>query len=489
MEIESITPFLAVAVSLLGAALIVATRRSPNIREGCSVVAAIAKFLIVLTMVPAVLAGNTIHYTLLSLAPGIPILAFRVDALGILFAATASFLWIVTTFYSIGYMRSLNEHAQTRYYLCFALTLSATIGVAFASNLVTLYIFYEIISVVTYPLVAHKETEEAFDKGNKYVFYLMMTSKALLLASFLAYALSGTFDFKPNGMFPSAANATLLTLTYFLFLLGIGKAAIMPFHAWLPAAMVAPTPVSALLHAVAVVNTGIFCVLRVMFHVFGVELMKELNLGIVTAVIACFTIIVASLYALTRDNLKALLAYSTISQLSYMVLGGALLTPGGMASGIIHIANHALGKITLFLCAGSIYVASHKTKVSELNGIAKRMPFTMAAFTLGALSLIAIPPLGGFISKWYLTLGVIEAEQYPIIGVLVASTILNACYFIPIVYAAFFRDLPPGEKADRQEAPSAMVVPLALTAIGILVSFFTPEIFLDLAKLIVGEVK
>lgn len=489
MEIESITPFLAVAVSLLGAALIVATRRSPNIREACSVVAAIAKFLIVLTMVPAVLAGNTIHYTLLSLAPGIPILAFRVDALGILFAATASFLWILTTFYSIGYMRSLNEHAQTRYYVCFALTLSATMGVAFASNLVTLYIFYELISVVTYPLVAHKETEEAFDKGNKYVFYLMMTSKALLLASFLAYALSGTFDFKPNGMFPTAANATLLTLTYFLFLLGIGKAAIMPFHAWLPAAMVAPTPVSALLHAVAVVNTGIFCVLRVMFHVFGVELMKELNLGIVTVVIASITIIVASLYALTRDNLKALLAYSTVSQLSYMILGGALLTPGGMASGIIHIANHALGKITLFLCAGSIYVASHKTKVSELNGIAKRMPFTMAAFTLGALSLIAIPPLGGFISKWYLTLGAIEAEQYPVIAVLVASTILNACYFIPIVYAAFFRDLPPGEKADRQEAPSAMVVPLALTAIGILVAFFTPSVFLDLAKLIVGEVK
>lgn len=489
MEIESITPVLAVAVSLLGAALIVVTRRSPNIREGCSVAAGIAKFLIVLTMVPAVLAGNTIHYTLLSLAPGVPILAFRVDALGLLFAAIASFLWILTTFYSIGYMRSLQEHAQARYYFCFAITMSATIGVAFSSNLVTLYLFYELISFSTYPLVAHKETEEAFAKGNTYVFYLMMTSKGLLLASFLAYALSGTFDFKPNGMFPSETNPTLLTLTYVLFLVGIGKAAIMPFHAWLPAAMVAPTPVSALLHAVAVVNTGIFCVLRVMFHVFGVELMKALNLGVMTAVIASITIIIASLYALTRDNLKALLAYSTIGQLSYMVLGGALLTPAGMASGIIHIANHALGKITLFLCAGSIYVAAHKTKVSELNGIAKRMPFTMAAFALGALSLIAIPPLGGFISKWYLTLGAIEAEQYPVIAVLITSTILNACYFIPIVYAAFFRDLPPGEKAERQEAPTVMVVPLVLTAIGILVSFFMPSVFLDLARMIVGEVR
>lgn len=489
MEIESITPFLAVAVSLLAAALIGVTRKLPNVREGCSVVAGIVKFLLVVSMVPAVLAGNTITYTLWSLTPGVPIIAFRVDALGLLFGATASFLWILTTFYSIGYMRALKEHAQTRYYVCFAITLSATMGVAFASNLVTLYLFYELISFSTYPLVAHKETDEAFDKGNKYVFYLLMTSKALLLASFLSYALSGTFDFKPNGMFPSDANPTLLTLTYFLFLVGIGKAAIMPFHAWLPAAMVAPTPVSALLHAVAVVNTGIFCVLRMMFHVFGVELMKELNLGVITAVIACFTIIMASLYALTRDNLKALLAYSTISQLSYMVLGGALLTPGGMASGIIHIANHALGKITLFLCAGSIYVASHKTKVSELNGIGKRMPFTMAAFALGALSLIAFPPLGGFISKWYLTMGAIEAEQYSIIAVLVASTILNACYFMPIVYAAFFRDLPPGEKAERQEAPIVMVVPLALTAIGILVAFFSPSMFLDLARLIVGEVR
>jgi multicomponent Na+:H+ antiporter subunit D len=489
MEIESVTPVLAVAVSLAAAALIVLTRRWPNIREGCSVMAGIVKFLLVLTMVPAVLDGKTIRYTLVAIAGQVPVLEFRVDALGLLFAATASFLWILTTFYSIGYMRSLNEHAQTRYYFCFAITMSATMGVAFSSNLVTLYLFYELISFATYPLVAHKETDEAFDKGNKYVFYLLMTSKGLLLATFLSYALSGTFEFKPSGMFRPDTDRTLLTLTYFLFLIGIAKAAIMPFHAWLPAAMVAPTPVSALLHAVAVVNTGIFCILRIMFHVFGVELMRELNLGVITAVIASITIIMASLYALTRDNLKALLAYSTIGQLSYMVLGGALLTPAGMAAGIIHIANHALGKITLFLCAGSIYVASHKTKVSELNGIAKRMPYTMTAFALGALSLIGFPLLGGFISKWYLTLGSVEAGQYSFVAVLITSTILNACYFVPIVYAAFFRELPPGEKPVRQEAPTVMVVPLALTAAGVLVSFFAPEMFLDLAKLIVGDVK
>lgn len=489
MEMESITPLLTVAVSIVAAVLIVATRWWPDIREGVSVVAGIVKFGLVLTMVPAVLDGKTIQYTLVSIASDVPVLAFRVDALGLLFAATASFLWILTTFYSIGYMRSLNEHAQTRYYFCFAITMSATMGVAFSSNLVTLYLFYELISFATYPLVAHKETDEAFDKGNKYVFYLLMTSKGLLLASFLSYALSGTFDFKPNGVFPPDANRALVTLTYFLFLIGVAKAAMMPFHSWLPAAMIAPTPVSALLHAVAVVNTGIFCVLRIMFHVFGVELMKELNLGLMTAVIASITIIMASLYALTRDNLKALLAYSTIGQLSYMVLGGALLTPAGMASGIIHIANHALGKITLFLCAGSIYVASHKTKVSELNGIGKRMPYTMTAFALGALSLIGFPLLGGFISKWYLTLGSVEAGQYTFVAVLITSTVLNACYFLPILYAAFFRELPAREKAVRQEAPTVMVVPIALTAAAILVSFFAPEMFLDLAKMIVGEVK
>lgn len=501
MEIESIKPFLAVAVSLLGAVLIVATRRSPNIREGCSLVAAILKFLIVLTMIPAVLAGNTVHYTLFSLTSGVPIIAFRVDALGLLFAATASFLWILTTFYSISYMRSLNEHAQTRYYFCFAITLSATMGVAFSANLVTLYLFYELISFVTYPLVAHKETEEALDKGNKYVFYLLMTSKAFLLASFLAYALSGTFDFRPNGIFPSDANPTLLTLTYFLFLVGIGKAAIMPFHAWLPAAMVAPTPVSALLHAVAVVNAGVFCVLRIIFHVFGVELMKALNLGVMTALIASFTIIMASIYALTRDDLKARLAYSTVSQLSYMVLGGGLLTPGGMAGGIMHIVNHAFAKITLFFCAGSIYVASRKTHISEMSGIGRKMPWTMTAFALGTLSMIGVPPAAGFLSKWYLMNGSVEAKELPFLFVLLASSLLNAFYFLPIVHNAFFggsqealHPVPQSvgaaaagihEAHTIQEPSYLIVIPLLLCAVISVVLGMYPEFLLGLIRQVI----
>jgi multicomponent Na+:H+ antiporter subunit D len=474
-------------VSLLGAILIVAHDRRPNRREACSLIIAGVKFLIVISMIPAVLAGNTLHYTLLSFLPGGLSIAFRVDALGLLFATTASFLWILTTIYSIGYMRPLNEHAQTRYYTCFSMTLSATMGVAFSANLLTLYLFYELLTIVTYPLVAHKGTEEAFGGANKYLFYLLGTSKAFLLAAvILTYVVSGSLSFTPGGILsPQHASAALLVIIYFLFLFGIGKAAIMPVHAWLPAAMVAPTPVSALLHAVAVVNTGVFCVLRVIFHVFGVETMRALNLGIMTTVIVSFTIIMASIYALTRDNLKARLAYSTVSQLSYIILGGALLTPSGMTGGVMHIANHAFSKITLFFCAGSIYVSAHKTEISQMGGIGRQMPWTMAAFSIGALSMIGVPPLSGFITKWNLALGTIEAGSLPLLGVLVVSTLLNAGYFLPIIYKAFFETPPVEHHSDRHgdahakhppiKESFAMVLPLVVSAVISLVLGIYPD--------------
>jgi len=488
MPIDSIMPFLAVAVALFGAVPMVMNRRSPNIREAWSVAAATLMFLFVLHMIPPVLAGNTLNYTLFSITSGVSI-AFKVDAMGLLFAITASFLWILTTFYSIGYMRSLKEHAQTRYYICFALTLSATIGVAFAANLLTLYLAYELVGVCAYPLVAHSETEEAYHKANKYVFYLFGMAKLFLLAIFLSYGLSDTLDFKQGGVFPADVDQTLLTITFFLFLVGVGaKAAIMPLHPWLPAAMIAPTPVSALLHAVAVVKVGVFTLFRVGLDTFGLETLKQLDVGGPVIFIVCFTIVAASVVALTKDNLKARLAYSTVSQLSYIILGMALLTTAGVTGGVMHIANHAFSKITLFFCAGAIYVASGKTKVSELNGIGKKMPFTMAAFTIGSLSLIAFPPFAGFISKWYLLFGSIEAEQYWVIAVLVTSSILNACYFLPIVYAAYFRDLPSGEKVERQEAPATVVVPLMLTAVAVVALFLAPSFFLDLARMVLPSV-
>jgi multicomponent Na+:H+ antiporter subunit D len=445
-------------------------------------------FLFVLHMIPPVLAGNTLNYTLFSIAPGVSF-SFRVDAMGVLFAVTASFLWILTTFYSIGYMRSLKEHAQTRYYLCFMLTMSATIGVAFAANLLTLYLCYELVGVCAYPLVVHNETEEAYAKGNKYIFYLFGMAKLFLLACFVSYGLSDTLDFKPGGVFPADVDKNLLTITFFLFVVGVGaKAAIMPLHPWLPAAMIAPTPVSALLHAVAVVKVGVFTLLRVGLDTFGLETLKQLNVGGPVVFLVCLTIVVASVIALTKDNLKARLAYSTISQLSYIILGMALLTTAGVTGGVMHIANHAFSKITLFFCAGAIYVASGKTKVSELNGIGKQMPFTMAAFTIGSLSLIAFPPFAGFISKWYLIFGAVEAEQYYVIAALVTSSILNACYFLPIVYAAYFRDLPSGEKVERREAPVVMVVPVMLTAVSVVVLFLAPSFFLDLARMVLPSV-
>jgi multicomponent Na+:H+ antiporter subunit D len=484
MTIMSIRPLVAIGVSILAALLIILSDKRADLREFWSLLGSIVKFLVIISMIPLVLAGNTLEYSLVEFYPGIGI-AFKVDALGLMFASTASFLWIMASVYSIGYMRSMKEHAQTRYYACFAVTLSATIGAAFAANLLTLYLFYEIITMVTYPLVSHKETPEAMAGGKKYIVYLLGTSKLFLLpALVLTYTVAGTLDFSAGGVFSAAAEQTLITVIFVLFIAGFAKAAIMPFHGWLPAAMVAPTPVSALLHAVAVVKVGVFSIARVVLFIFGTGILTTLDLGTALAYVACFTIIVASIIAIRQDNLKARLAYSTISQLSYIVLGVALLTPSGIAGGIVHIVVHAFSKITLFFAAGAIYVAHHKTKVSELNGIGRRMPFTMAAFAIGSLSMIGLPPTSGFISKWYLFFGAVEAHQIPVIVVLLASIVLNAWYFLPIVYAAFFKKPDPGEPTGRKEAPAFMLVPLMVTAAGALVLLFWPSLVFELAGMI-----
>lgn len=485
--VSSITPLLTVGVSAISAVLILASSRRPNVREFWSLSAGVIKFLLVMSMVPVVWSGGTIEYRALTLLPGVE-LKFHVDGLGLLFASTASFLWILTTVYSMGYMRTLNEHAQTRYYACFAGSLSATMGVAFCANLFTLFLFYEILTFITYPLVIHKESPEAYSAGRKYIVYLLGTSKTFLLAAIiLTYTVTGTLEFSRGGIFPSSANSALLTVIYILFLAGFTKAAIMPFHNWLPTAMIAPTPVSALLHAVAVVNVGVFSVVRVIIDVFGVPRMEQLHLGIPTAFFVSLTILIASVVALSQDNLKLRLAYSTVSQLSYIILGAALLTPSGLLGGMLQIANHAFAKITLFFCAGSIYVALHKSNISEMSGLAKRMPWTMLAFSVGALSLIGVPLTAGFISKWYLAVGSLEANQIPILMVLLASTMLNGAYFLPILYKAYFEE-PPLEEAhagERQEAPHAMVVPLLLTAVGTIVLGVYPGYFLTLVKWVI----
>ncbi len=486
--ILSIRPVLAVAVSLLAAGAILCLARRPDLRDSISVIAALVKFIIVISLAPAVLAGDTHQLTLFEILPGVDF-AFRVDALGMVFATVSSLLWILAALYSIGYMRSLQEHAQSRFFAAFAVSLSAAVGGAFAANLFTLVIFYEALSLVTYPLVYHKEDAESWAGGRRYMVYLVGASKSFLLAALaLTYQLAGTFDFKPHGLFEGvAAPDNILIIVYFCYLAGFAKAAIMPFHAWLPAAMVAPTPVSALLHAVAVVKMGVFCMLRVIFHVMGVGLMDRLNLGLVTAYLVSFTIVMASIYALTRDDLKARLAYSTVSQLSYIILGAVMLTPMAAIGGVSHIAAHAFSKITLFFCAGSIYCASRRKNISDMAGIGRRLPLTMAAFFIGALGMIGIPPAGGFISKWYLVAGAVEAQQMAFLVVLLVSALLNAAYFLPVVYTAFFeRPGPAGDGGlivmeEVREIP-LLSIPLLVTALLSLLLGIYPDYFLSLAR-------
>lgn len=480
---QTIIPLITVLIPLVAAVTILLTPQQPRLRLPVSLIAAVSNCGLVLSMAPAILAGQTLHFRLFTVLPGVE-LGFRVDALGMVFASVSSLLWIAAAIYSAGYMNSLNEKSQTRFFACFATSLAAAIGGAFSANLFTLVIFYEALSLVTYPLVYHKEDPDAWLGSKKYLVYLLGASKTFLLAGLaLTFALTGTLDLQHGGIFNQInASPLLLVVIYCCFLAGFAKAAIMPLHIWLPSAMVAPTPVSALLHAVAVVKMGVFCVLRLVFDVFGPQKMAQLDLGIGTAYLVSFTIIMASVYALTRDDLKARLAYSTVSQLSYIVLGAVLLTPSAMIGGITHIASHGFSKITLFFCAGSIYCAAHKKKISELAGIGKQLPWTMTAFFIASLGMIGIPPVSGFVSKWYLVLGAVEANQVFFLIVLLASSVLNAAYFLPVSYTAFFdKASTAAPPQDIKEIPM-LTVPLVITALVSVGLGLYPDYFIALAK-------
>ena len=494
---ENVTDYrlvLALLAPLAGAGLVMATGKKPNLREACSFIAALTLFGLTFSLVPAIKAGQTLHYTLFQLLPGLSF-SLRADALSMIFALVASFLWVLAVFYSAGYMRGHHEENQTRFNVCFALAIFGAIGCAFSANLLTLYLFYEIVSVCTYPLVAHHQDEEGYSGGLKYITYLTSTAKALIFpAMALIYVLSGTLDFATNihtGILPAGVHNGVIIALYACCILGFAKNGIMPLHSWLPSAMVAPTPVSALLHAVAVVKVGVFSTVRVMLYVFGVDLMDKLHLGTATAYYVSFTILVASIIALSKDNLKARLAYSTVSQLSYIILGVALLTPAAIAGGLFHIAAHAFAKITLFFCAGAIFVAAHKKDISEMSGLGRSMPWTFAAFALAALSMIGVPPVGGFVSKWHLLVGAMDANSVGILCVLIASTILNAAYFVPVVYKAYFGQVPAaahghGEHHHQGEAPLSMLIPLCITALlSVAVGVF-PDFFMQFARAVVS---
>jgi multicomponent Na+:H+ antiporter subunit D len=524
-------PLLAIWIPLIGAFLIALAGRWPNLREGVTLTTAAALLYTVAGIVPKVLSpdfwaayAKAPPLRLIEVLPGL-FLELKVEPLGMLFALIAGSLWVLNSLYSIGYMRGNHEHHQTRFYVCFALAISSVMGLAFAGNLLTLFVFYEMLTLTTYPLVAHKGTAEALRSARTYLGILVTTSVCFLLAGVIAtYAITGDMSFKPGGVFVKALASGEMTgptlgVLFLLYMYGIGKAALMPVHRWLPAAMVAPTPVSALLHAVAVVKAGVFTVVKVIVYTFGPLTLVKYGQGTWLIFMAGATILIASFIALFQDNLKRRLAYSTVSQLSYVIIAAALLSPISLTAATLHIAAHAFGKITLFFAAGSIYTAAHKTEISQLDGIGRKMPFTMGAFTIGALSMIGLPPTAGFISKWYLLTAAWETEFTFVVIVVVLSTLLNAGYFLPIVYRAFFRPAPPrrrdhgpfgedprrtaglnsadglfGDEHDAQsthghghahdhhgEAPWPIVVALCCTAAATVVFFFYGDLAIDLA--------
>ncbi len=471
----------AVFLPLLGALIVSTLGATPNAREAVTLITSGALLAIVVPLLGPAMNGEQPEIDLVMVLPGLP-LGFKLEPLGMLFALVASGLWIVTSVYSIGYMRGHGEKNQTRFFTCFAIAIAAAQGIALARNVFTLFIFYEVLTFSTFPLVTHHGDAKAKRAGRIYLGILLSTSVAfLLLATIWTWQLTGTLEFTPGGILAGNVDGPMVGILLALFAFGSGKAALMPFHRWLPAAMVAPTPVSAPLHAVAVVKAGVFSITKIVVYIFGLDLLQDSGMNLWLCYVATFTLLAGSLIAITKDNLKERLAYSTISQLSYIVLGAALANSWGVLGAGMHIAMHAVGKITLFLCAGAIFVASHKTLVSQLDGLGRRMPFTMGAFGIGALCVIGLPPMGGSWSKWFLALGAAEAGQMWLVAALMVSSLLNIAYLMPIPARAFFappRDDTTGEHAPGpsngkiSEAPILCVVPLCVTAVGCLILFF-----------------
>lgn len=466
-------PLIAVIVPIIGAVIIrLLDEEKAGLRHIVALVSVSIVFLAVASMLPAVLAGRVIEMQVVSLLAGLGIF-FRVDPLGMVFGIVSSTLWVFATAYSIGYMA--HEHEQRNYFVFFVLSCSAAMGVAFAGNLFTLYIFYEYLAICTYPLVVHAGTTESVKAGIKYISYSLGGGALVFLSIFMIHDLVGTLDFVPGGILSGVADEKMLLLKiiFVLLIAGFGtKAAIMPLHSWLPGAMVAPTPVSALLHAVAIVKAGVFGISRVFFSLYGRDLLIDLNVTHILAVFVCFTIIVGSLMAIKQTVLKLRLAYSTIGQLGYITLGILLLTPAGVTGGLIHIINHAVLKITLFFCAGMIITVTGKKNLNQLHGLGKQMPLTMLAFAIGALGLMGVMPIAGYISKYYLLTGSLDAGMPVFAYVILSSSLLNAIYYLPIIVNAFFKE-GDFKKQPGYEAPLTMLVPtLSLAVLGIIFGLF-----------------
>jgi len=466
-------PLLMVASSLLpGLVIFGLGEQRFRLRTALNLSGALAKLALVGWMLWGVYHGQ--HFeTRLPLLPDLD-LVLRAGPLSLLFVTLSAGLWLLTTIYAIGYLEG-SPH-RSRFFGFFSLCVTATVGVAMSGNLITFLLFYELLTLATYPLIVHRGTEEARRAGQSYLVYTLCGGAALLLGTVWLYTLTGTLEFTPRGFIHAVGEEHHLALVVIFILMigGLGvKAALVPLHGWLPKAMVAPAPVSALLHAVAVVKAGAFGIIRVVYEVFGVERAAMLGLTGPLAVVAAVTIIYGSVRALFQDDLKRRLAFSTISQVSYIALGVAIAGPIATIGGVVHLVHQGLMKITLFFCAGNLAETLGIHKISEMNGVGRRMPWTMAAFTVGALGMIGAPPIAGFISKWYLGLGALEVGQGWVLLVLAGSSLLNAAYFLPILYRAWFRapaDAWPHEHdfGDKETAWALLLPPVitALLALG-----------------------
>ncbi|WIF95854.1 proton-conducting transporter membrane subunit [Caminicella sporogenes] len=412
---------------------------------------------------------------------------FKIDRLGILFVLLASILWIFTTFYSFVYMT--HEGNEKRFFIYFMLTLGVTVGIAFSGNLFTLYLYYEFLTLATFPLVIHSGSKEALRVGKKYLIYSFSGATLALLGIILIFSISNNLNFVENGVLQNISidNPKLLLTIYMVMFIGFGvKAALVPLHSWLPAAMVAPTPVSSLLHAVAVVKSGIFALIRISYFIFGSDVLKKIHGNYYISILVILTILMGSLLALHQDNLKKRLAYSTVSQLGYILLGIVLLNQNSLTGSLLHLVNHAVIKITLFFCVGAIYFKTGKKYIHEIRGIGKEMPITMWCFAISSISLIGIPPTNGFVSKWYLALGGLGENKAVFVIILLLSALLTAGYLLPIVITAFF----PGEEKNilKKEPDLSMLIPIVLLTIIVVFLGLFPNVVLHFIQSIVRNI-
>ena len=494
VSVESMRPALAVAIPLLAALLILlfGNRIKANLREAITMIASVLMASTVFSMAPGALDGRVFSARILSIADGID-LALRADSAGMVFACIASALWILTSVYSIGYMRGHGEKNQTGYFAAFAVCLGSAVGVALAANLLTFFVFYEMLTVATYPLVVHYRDEKARASGRKYLAYTLISGQLFFAAIVFTYVKYGTCEFVPGGFIEagSMGRGAMCLLFFMMVVGGAVKAGVMPLHGWLPSAMVAPTPVSALLHAVAVVKAGAFCVLRVVCYVFGPESAAWCGAGAALSWFAAATILISSLVAMGQDNLKARLAFSTVGQLSYIVLGISLLSVSSVTGALFHMVAHAFLKITLFMCAGAIFVKAHLSEISTMDGLARKMPVTCACFTAASLGLAGLPLMAGFISKASLLEGALAMGKPFFMVVLVAAALLALSYLIPVVQVVFGKGKVGGPRLRPEKAGAsgwfdgapAMVAPLVLTAVIAVILGFMPNAGLHLYDL------